>query len=144
MTFDSLDHSFLLTILEKFSFGTKFIEWIKIFLNDQESFVINGGVTQGVQWCWKCWKSWKTVLFWKLRWRSWKKYYFFTCHCWKAGHLLFVNIICINQNRTIIVFFSIVITTFYPLPTKVFTLGVFKLWLFLLLFWRVVFLWLYS
>ena len=44
-TFDSLDYSFLLTVLEKFGFGTNFIDWIKIFLNEQESCVINGGVT---------------------------------------------------------------------------------------------------
>ena len=43
--FDSLNHSFLLTILEKFGLGTNFIDWIKIFLNDQESCIINGGVT---------------------------------------------------------------------------------------------------
>ena len=43
--FDFLGHSFLLTTLEKFGFGTNFIDWIKIFLNDQESCVINGGVT---------------------------------------------------------------------------------------------------
>ena len=43
--FDSLGHSFLLTTLEKFGFGTNFIDWIKIFLNEQESCVINGGVT---------------------------------------------------------------------------------------------------
>ena len=43
--FDSLDHSFLLTTLKKFGFGTNFIDWIKIFLNEQESCVINGGVT---------------------------------------------------------------------------------------------------
>ena len=43
--FDSLDHSFLITTLEKFGFGTNFIDWIKIFLNEQESCVINGGVT---------------------------------------------------------------------------------------------------
>ena len=35
--FDSLDYSFLITILEKFGFGTNFIDWIKIFLNDQKS-----------------------------------------------------------------------------------------------------------
>ena len=44
-TFDSLDHSFLLTTLENFGFGTNFIDWIKILLNEQESCVINGGVT---------------------------------------------------------------------------------------------------
>ena len=43
--FDYLDHSFLLTTLEKFGFGTNFIDWIKIFLNEQELCVINGGVT---------------------------------------------------------------------------------------------------
>ena len=42
--FDSLYHSFILTALEKFSFGTNFMNWIKTFLNDQESCVINGGV----------------------------------------------------------------------------------------------------
>ena len=43
--FDSLDHSFLLTTLGKFGFGTDFIDWIETFLNYQESCVINGGVT---------------------------------------------------------------------------------------------------
>ena len=43
--FDSIDHSFLLITFEKFGFGTNFIDWIKIFLNEQESCVINGGVT---------------------------------------------------------------------------------------------------
>ena len=43
--FDSLDHSFFITALEKFGFGTNFIDWIKNFLNEQESCVINGGVT---------------------------------------------------------------------------------------------------
>ena len=44
-TFDSLDHSFLLTTLEKFSFGTNFIDSIEIFSNEPESCVVNGGVT---------------------------------------------------------------------------------------------------
>ena len=44
--FDLLDHSFLLTTLEKFGFGTSFIDWIKIFLNDQESCVNEGAITQ--------------------------------------------------------------------------------------------------
>ena len=43
--FDSLDHRFLLTTLEKVGFGTNFIDWIKIFLSKQKSCVINGGVT---------------------------------------------------------------------------------------------------
>ena len=40
--FDSLDHTFLISALEKFGFGKAFIDWIKIFLNEQESCVING------------------------------------------------------------------------------------------------------
>ena len=43
--FHSLDHSLLLTTLEKFGFGTNFINWIKIFLNEEESCVTNRGVT---------------------------------------------------------------------------------------------------
>ena len=43
--FDSLEHSFLITTLEKWGFGTNFIDWIKIFLNEQELCVTNGGVT---------------------------------------------------------------------------------------------------
>ena len=44
-TFNSLDHSLLLATLENFDFGTNFIDWIKIFLNDQGRCVITGGVT---------------------------------------------------------------------------------------------------
>ena len=43
--FNFLDHSFLLTTFEKTGFGTNFIDWIKVFLNDQESCAINRGVT---------------------------------------------------------------------------------------------------
>ena len=43
--FDSLDHNFLLAILENLRFGTNFIDWIKIFINDQELHVIYGSVT---------------------------------------------------------------------------------------------------
>ena len=35
--FDSLDHTFLINALEKSGFGKTFINWIKIFLNEQES-----------------------------------------------------------------------------------------------------------
>ena len=42
---DSLDHTFLVITLEKFTFGKTFIDWIKIFLNEQKSCVINGGIT---------------------------------------------------------------------------------------------------
>ena len=44
-TFDSLDHTFLISTLEKFGFGKTFIDWIKIFLNEQEPCVINGEIT---------------------------------------------------------------------------------------------------
>ena len=37
--FDSLDHSFLISVLKKFGFGENFIDWIKIFLYKQESCV---------------------------------------------------------------------------------------------------------
>ena len=40
--FDSLDHNFLLTVLEKVGLGNNFISWIKILLSNQESCVING------------------------------------------------------------------------------------------------------
>ena len=43
--FDSVNHVFLIAILEKFGFGKTFIEWIKILLMNQESCVINGGKT---------------------------------------------------------------------------------------------------
>ena len=43
--FDSLDHTFLISTLEKFGCGKTFIDWIKIFLNEQELCVINGGIT---------------------------------------------------------------------------------------------------
>ena len=43
--FDSLDHNFLVSTLEKYCFGQNFISWIKILLNDQEPSVINGGKT---------------------------------------------------------------------------------------------------
>ena len=43
--FDSLYHNFLISTLEKYSFGQNFILWVKILLNDQGSCVINGGKT---------------------------------------------------------------------------------------------------
>ena len=41
--FYSLDHTF--RALEIFGFGKGFVNWIKIFLNEQEPCVINRGVT---------------------------------------------------------------------------------------------------
>ena len=43
--FDSLDHTFLISGLDKSGFGKVFMDWIKIFLNEQKSCVINGGIT---------------------------------------------------------------------------------------------------
>ena len=43
--FDSLDHDFLICVLKKIGFGDNFITWIKILLNDQQSCVLNGGLT---------------------------------------------------------------------------------------------------
>ena len=40
-----LDHNFLIFFLEKYGFGKKFILWVMFLLGDQESCVINGGIT---------------------------------------------------------------------------------------------------
>ena len=45
-TFDSLDHTFLISTLEKFGFGKTFIDCTKIFLNEKEPCVINGEITK--------------------------------------------------------------------------------------------------
>ena len=39
--FDSLDHNFLISTLEKYGFGQNFILRVEILLKDQESCVIN-------------------------------------------------------------------------------------------------------
>ena len=41
--FDSLDHDFLLCVLERFGFDDNFINWISILLNDQQCCAINRG-----------------------------------------------------------------------------------------------------
>ena len=43
--FDSLDHNFVISTLEKYGFDQILILLVKILLNDQESYVINGGKT---------------------------------------------------------------------------------------------------
>ena len=40
-TFNSLDHDVLVTVLNKFGFGSNFISWIKLLLNNQQSCVSN-------------------------------------------------------------------------------------------------------
>ena len=42
-TFDSVNHCFLITVLEKFEFEKYFIKWIRILLQNQESCIVNGG-----------------------------------------------------------------------------------------------------
>ena len=43
--FDSLDHTFLISVLKKFGFGNNFVNWIETLISKQESCVINGGNT---------------------------------------------------------------------------------------------------
>ena len=43
--FDSLDHNFLISTLEKYGFGKNFTLWVKILMIDQKSCAINGGTT---------------------------------------------------------------------------------------------------
>ena len=43
--FDSVNHLFLITALEKTDFKEGFIKWIQILIQNQESWVINGGTT---------------------------------------------------------------------------------------------------
>ena len=43
--FDSVDHSFLLAVLQKYGFGERFLKWIQILIKNQESCVVNGGIT---------------------------------------------------------------------------------------------------
>ena len=41
--FDSLDHSFMFTCLEKMNFGENMIKWVKLFYTDINSLIINNG-----------------------------------------------------------------------------------------------------
>ena len=43
--FDSLDHTFVISVLKKFDFGNNFVSWIETLISKQESCVINGGNT---------------------------------------------------------------------------------------------------
>ena len=43
--FGSLDHTFVIFVLEKFGFGNNFVSWIETLISKQESCVINGGNT---------------------------------------------------------------------------------------------------
>ena len=43
--FDSINHCFLIKVMEKYGFEKDFIKWIKILLQNQESYIVNGGTT---------------------------------------------------------------------------------------------------
>ena len=43
--FDSVNHLFLITAQENNDFKEGFIKWIQILIQNQESWVINGGTT---------------------------------------------------------------------------------------------------
>ena len=43
--FDSINHYFLIKVLEKCGFEKKFSKWIKILLQNQESYIINRRTT---------------------------------------------------------------------------------------------------
>ena len=43
--FDSINHCFLIKVLEKYGFEKDFIKWIKILLQNQKSCIANGGTT---------------------------------------------------------------------------------------------------
>ena len=40
--FDSLDHTFVISVLKKIGFGNNFISWIETLISKQESCVISG------------------------------------------------------------------------------------------------------
>ena len=42
---DSLDHTFLISVLKMFGFGNNFVNWIETLISKQESCVINDGNT---------------------------------------------------------------------------------------------------
>ena len=43
--FDSLDHTFVVSVLKKFLFGNNFVSWIETLISKQESCAINGSNT---------------------------------------------------------------------------------------------------
>ena len=43
--FDSVDHAFKISTLERYGFGNRFVTWVNILLKNQESCIINGGNT---------------------------------------------------------------------------------------------------
>ena len=45
--FDSVDHTFLFAALTEFGFGPDFTQWVKTFLKDCESCIMNNGHASG-------------------------------------------------------------------------------------------------
>ena len=45
--FDSVEHSFIISILKAFGFGPDFIQWVKTFFKNVESCVMNNGRATG-------------------------------------------------------------------------------------------------
>ena len=43
--FDSVDHQFLINVLKTFGFEKNLVRWTKILLKNQESCIINRGIT---------------------------------------------------------------------------------------------------
>ena len=43
--FDSLDHTFVISVLKTFGFGNNFVSWIETLISKQKSCVVNGGNT---------------------------------------------------------------------------------------------------
>ena len=45
--FDSVDHNFIFTSLEKFGFGDNFIQWVRTIFENSESCIMNNGTSTG-------------------------------------------------------------------------------------------------
>ena len=45
--FDSIEHTFLFAILKSLGFGPQFIRWVRTFLKNAESCVVNNGHSTG-------------------------------------------------------------------------------------------------
>ena len=43
--FDSLDHTFLISVLKKFGFGNNIVSWVETLISKQGSCIISGGNT---------------------------------------------------------------------------------------------------
>ena len=45
--FDSVEHSFIFTVVKKFGFGSDFVQWIKTMFCNAQSCVMNNGNSTG-------------------------------------------------------------------------------------------------